>query len=152
VTIDITKNPEFKDSHNLPGTNKRIVDKIHNYSNKSTFSSESEEQGTGHFRITGTPWDSIIKRDTVLVQCHASKPDSYSWCKYCREKGKVIRFQLFEAFKIVNMNSIFDWKKITLRKRWIAFDEDTWNIHRHDDTSTNQKIPSAHQSEEAATA
>jgi hypothetical protein len=72
-------------------------------------------------KISGITW--------TLV--HASKPEHYVWCKDCIEKGKIIRYQLVEIFKIQKPHSFFEWKKQTLRMFWAVFDEDTWTKHEH---------------------
>jgi hypothetical protein len=61
------------------------------------------------------------------VLAHAAKPHNYAWCRYCRQKGKVIRFQLFEIFRIIHPDSFFYWRKETIRTKKLAFDEDTWS-------------------------
>jgi hypothetical protein len=73
----------------------------------------------------------IITSSTVIIQAYPAKPHNYTWCRYCSGKGRIIRFQFFEVFKILHPESFFHWCKQTIRTKWIAFDEDTWNIHKH---------------------
>jgi hypothetical protein len=84
-----------------------------------------------HFKISGTALGSIIRSDTIMVLAYPTKPHNYTWCKYCTEKGKIIRFQFFEVFRVVHIDSFLHWKKETLRKFWGIFDDDTWEKHEH---------------------
>lgn len=89
-----------------------------------------QQQQQQHFTIADKPY---IKSNTILVLAYPTKPHNYVWCndKYCIKKSKIIRFQLFEVFKIVNVDSFFFWRKQTLRKFWKVFDEDSWDQHQH---------------------
>jgi hypothetical protein len=64
-----------------------------------------------------------ITSKTVIEIAYPTRPHNYTWCKYC---GKIIRFQLFETYRIVHPKSFlnFYWHKETIRKQWRAFDVD----------------------------
>jgi hypothetical protein len=75
------------------------------------------------------PFTKVSGVTCILV--HASKPEDYTWCKYCVEKEKIVRRQLIEIFRIQKAGSFYEWNKQTLRMFWAVFDEDTWNKHSH---------------------
>jgi hypothetical protein len=91
---------------------------------------ERKELQQHHFTIADKPY---INSNTILVLAYPTKAHNYTWCndKYCSKRERIIRFQLFEVFKIAHVNSLFYWRKQTLRKFWKVFDEDSWDLHQH---------------------
>jgi hypothetical protein len=110
-------------------------------SNRNNDSEEyKDSQGrtvTTHLKVTGSGLEPILK-DKPIIRAQPTHADNYTWCNRCKEKGKVIRFQYFDVIKIVNINSFFHWQTQVLRRFYKIFDEESWNIHVHD----NEKLPS----------
>jgi hypothetical protein len=65
---------EYKDYYKEPFSNSNNYENCLHSNDKSTVLSQESESKEGHFRITGTPWASIIKSNTVLVQCQLHSP------------------------------------------------------------------------------
>jgi hypothetical protein len=91
-----------------------------------------EKQANAQFHtLMKTHYPIITKRGTVIEYHWPVKPWHYAWCKICKEKDQILRFQLVESFRILHVNSFFDWKKQTLRKYWQVYDGETDQIHIH---------------------
>jgi hypothetical protein len=100
---------------------------------------EQQRHANGSFVIKELINAGAITSKTEIEIAYPIERHNYCYCKYCDEKGQVIRFQRFETFRMAHINSFFYWRKVIIKTWWRVFDGQYGDQHQHVHTKNKNK-------------